>query len=82
MSDADTATRCAVGEKPKLSEETYLAACRAKGASTQVDRAELLAIPRRSLLRLEHNTVIPRVTVMRHVAKTLDLTVDDLWPAA
>lgn len=82
MSDADTATRCAIGEKPEFSRDAYLAACRAKGASTQVDRAELLSIPRRSLLRLEGNKVTPRVAIMRRVANTLNLTVDELWPAA
>lgn len=83
MSDATTASRRVASEqKPELRFATYLAACRAKGAIRQEDRAELLGIPRRTLLRYEKNAVEPRTNVMRRIATTLDLTVDDLWPAA
>lgn len=82
MSDADTATRRVTSEKPALNLEPYLAACRAKGATRQEDRAALFAMSRRSLLRYEKNHIEPRVTVMRRIASALDLSVDDLWPAA
>jgi DNA-binding XRE family transcriptional regulator len=82
MSDAATETRRVIGEKPKLRLEKYLDACRAKGATRQEDRAGLFGMPRRTLLRYEWNDIDPRGTVMRHIADTLDLTVDELWPAA
>lgn len=82
MSDAAIAPRCAASEKVELSLETYLAACRAKGAPRQEDRAVLFDIPRRTLLRYETNKTEPRGNVMRRIASRLDLTIDELWPAA
>jgi transcriptional regulator with XRE-family HTH domain len=82
MSDADTMSRRTTSERPKLSLETYLTACREKGAPRQEDRAALFGMPRRTLLRYELSKVEPRVTVMRHIAARLGLTLDELWPAA
>lgn len=82
MSDAETAERRVEGNAPKLDKNRYLTACLAKGARRQEDRAVLLNMPRRSLVRYELCQIEPRVTVMRHIAATLDLEVEDLWPAA
>lgn len=80
MSDADVATRRRKGTLPELSKDLYLAACRAKGAPRQEDRAELLGMPRRSLLRYENSKIEPRVTTMRHIADILGVEVEELWP--
>jgi len=83
MSDAETAERRAIpGERYRLNKDVYLAACLAKGATRQEDRATLFGLPRRSLIRYENHQVEPRVTVMRHIAARLDRPVDELWPAA
>ena len=82
MSDAGIAVRRVISGRPELSKDVYLDACRAKGATRQEDRAALLGMSRRSLLRYERSSIEPRVSVMRHIATTLDRTVDELWPAA
>ena len=84
MVDAATRRRRVIsGQAPHLRKDLYLAACEAKGATRQEDRASLFDMPRRSLLRYELDQLTdPRVVVMRHIARTLDLEIDDLWPAA
>lgn len=83
MSDVSTPFRRAFPDKrPAIRRETYLAACRAKGAVNQEQRAELFGMPAKSVYRYEHNQVDPRVSTAQWIAGRLDLTIDDLWPTA
>jgi len=83
MSDAETvAPRVIPDEPPKLRLDLYNAACQAKGLTRRADRAVLFQIPRRAVYRLEKNEVVPLLTTAQRIASKLDLTVDELWPAA
>ncbi len=83
MSDAEAPLRRVIPEQRRtLSRETYLAACRAKGAKTQIQRAALFGINRQAVSRYERNKVEPLVSTAQHIARRIDLTVEDLWVAA
>jgi DNA-binding XRE family transcriptional regulator len=83
MSDAVVLSRRVIpDEPPPINQPLYLAACLAKGAITEEDRAHLLGMPRRSVYRYEKNKIVPLLTTARWIASRLDVTIDELWPAA
>lgn len=80
MSDAEAPLRRVIPEQRRtLSRELYLDACRAKGARTQEERAQLFGLPRQAVSRYECNKVEPLVSTAQHIAGRIDLTVEDLW---
>lgn len=83
MSDAEVADRRIIpDEPPHIDLDVYLAACKAKGALTEEDRARLLGMPRRSIYRYEKSTVQPLLTTAQWIAGRINVTVEELWPAA
>ena len=83
MRDAEILSRRVIpDEPPKLNRDLFFAACRAKGCITDEDRARLLGMPRRSVTRYVNNEFGPRLTTARWIAERLEVTVDELWPAA
>jgi DNA-binding XRE family transcriptional regulator len=59
--------------------QRYLEACRAKGATSQEQRAVLFGIPRQAVSRYETGKVEPLVSTAQWIAGRIDLTVEDLW---
>ncbi len=83
MVDAAKVAARATSEKhPKLNTDLFFAACRAKGAVTDVERAELFGLTRKAVFRYVKGEVTPGLGKAQQIAARLDLTVDELWDAA
>jgi DNA-binding XRE family transcriptional regulator len=78
MSDARALKR-ANAVRYRLNFDLYYEVCRAKGATTQEQRAELMGISRRALSRYEVLLVEPLVSSAHTFATRLGLTVEELW---
>ena len=82
MHDAEGHQERVTPEAPKLNKDVFIAACAAKNALTDQQRADLLGMPRRAILRYIKGDVKPLLTTARRIANELDTSVDELWPVA
>lgn len=83
MSDAQSPPRHAISDaKVSMDRELFLSACRAKGCTTDMDRAKLLGTSRRLVYSYVRGTVVPGLDTARRIAGLLEVDVDRLWPAA
>lgn len=82
MRDAGSSSRRVIpAPRRNLSVQLYLEACRAKGATSQEQRAQLFGLARQAVSRYETNKVEPLVSTAQWIAGRIDLTVEDLWVA-
>jgi DNA-binding XRE family transcriptional regulator len=56
--------------------------CRALNATTEAEKAALVDVNEVTLWRFRKGHTQPNLRDARRIATRLDLTVDDLWPAA
>lgn len=76
LSDAASDVRVLVNS------ELFKAACAAKGARTEEDRAALLDTTAKMTWNYWKGRTEPRLNTARRIAATLGVKVDELWPAA
>jgi transcriptional regulator with XRE-family HTH domain len=65
-----------------LSRIVFIRLCEMKGAYTEAERAALAGSDRGTVRRWLNGEASPRLADAQAVARTLDSTVDELWPAA
>lgn len=65
---------------PRMNGPLFDDRCAAKGAHTDTEIAALLGVAVSTIGRWRDKGQRPRVDMARHVAATLGVTVDDLWP--
>lgn len=83
MSDVQECTRDATsGARVPVNRDLFLSACAAKGATTEEDRATLLDTTRKMVFNYKMGLVEPRLYTARRIAARLDVSIDELWPAA
>ncbi len=85
MPDTKTRPGRATPEAPvRLNRTLFFAACEAhqSKACTDEARAALFGTSRRALTRYLDGESVPLLTTARRIAKELNVSVDDLWPAA
>lgn len=72
----------ASGGRVPVNSELFKTACAAKGARTEEDRAALIGTTAKMAYNYRLGHVEPRLTRARRIAAALDVTLDELWPAA
>lgn len=65
-----------------LDKDLFFKLCEAKGAKNEQERADLVKVDRNTVNRWIKGVTSPLLPVARATAKTLESTVDDLWPEA
>jgi DNA-binding XRE family transcriptional regulator len=76
--------RTATSERavPPFNSDLFNERCRALGATTEAERAALADVDPATLWRFRKGITLPNLRDARRFAQKVDLTVDDLWPAA
>jgi DNA-binding XRE family transcriptional regulator len=62
--------------------DLFVTACAAKGARTDEDRATLIGTTPKMTWSYRKGHVEPRLATARRIAAALEVSLDELWPAA